>query len=125
MLLHLRELEGMSAQSQKKKVLIIDDDEDILNWFRMIEKKETPYNFYFLQNELEILKVLEELRPDLIFFDRGDRSVSNLLGSIDIPIVYMSTKEVSQIDSTHHSFMRKPLQRKAVDAKIRSLFKIY
>ncbi len=128
MLLHLKDLEIVSAEfeiQEKKKVLIIDDDEDILNWFRMIEKKDTPYNFYFLQDEIDILNVLEELKPDLIFFDLTQHPISNLSTKGDIPVVYMSTKETGVSESEQQSFMRKPLERRAVDAKIRNLLKIY
>lgn len=126
---------NMTAQFEytgKKKVLIIDDDEDILNWFRTLQKQETPYTFFFLQDELEILKMIQELNPDLIFIDvhlnhiNGKKlsEIIRLTSLYSVPIVHMSTKELSGQELSPNAFMRKPLERKAVDTKIRKLLKI-
>lgn len=115
-----------------KKILIIDDDEDILNWFRMLEKKENPYTFFFLQDELEILRTMVELSPDLIFLDiclthiNGKKlsEIIQIATESHIPIVHISTQESAQSGVPENMFMRKPLERKAVEAKIRSALKI-
>lgn len=114
-----------------KKILVVDDDEDILNWFRMLEKKENPYSFYFLQDELEILKTLMELGPDLIFVDiclthidgKKLSEIIRIASEVNIPIVFISTQDSTRSGVPEHSFMRKPLERKAVEAKIRSVLK--
>lgn len=116
----------------RKKVLVIDDDEDILNWFRMFQKQEIPYSINILRDEQDVLKAIDEVKPDLIFIDIylteiNEKKLSEIirLSQISaIPIVHMSAKELSATDFPHHAFMRKPLERKAVDAKIRKLLKI-
>lgn len=116
----------------KKKVLVIDDDEDILNWFRALQKQETPYTFFFLQNELDILRTMLELSPDLIFIDiqlqhiNGKKlsEIIRISSLYSVPIVHMSTKDIPGTEISPNVFMRKPLERKAVDAKIRKLLKI-
>ena len=116
----------------QSKVLVIDDDEDILNWFRMLQKEDAPYAFHFMQDELEILKAMVHLKPDLIFLDiclshiNGKKlsEIIRIASTHDIPIVQMSTRESFATGVPENLFMRKPLERKAVDAKIRSLLKI-
>lgn len=125
----------MTVQSDhqtRKKVLVIDDDEDILNWFRMLEKKENPFTFYFLQDELEILRTIVELSPELIFLDiclthiNGKKlsEIIRIASDYHIPVIHISTKDSSHVGVPENTFMRKPLERKAVDAKIRSVLKI-
>lgn len=116
----------------RKKVLIIDDDEDILNWFRMLEKSENPYTFSFLQDELEILRTIVEKTPDLIFLDiylthiNGDKlsEIIRIASDYHIPVIHISTQDGIQNGIPDSTFMRKPLERKAVDSKIRSFLKI-
>ncbi len=118
--------------TDQSKVLVIDDDEDILNWFRMLQKEDAPYAFHFMQDELEILKAVVNLKPDLIFLDiclthiNGKKlsEIIRIASTYDIPIVQMSTRESFANGVPENFFMRKPLERKAVDAKIRSLLKI-
>lgn len=107
----------------KKRILIIDDDEDILNWFRMLQKNVDACTFFFLQDELEIQKTIVELRPDLIFLEHqnGEKlsEIIRMASGLHTSVVHMSTRDLS-----HDSFMRKPLERKAVETKIRELLKI-
>ncbi len=122
----------LKALKDKKNVLVIDDDEDILNWFRMLEKKENEYTFSFLQDELEILRTLINQPPDLIFLDiylthiNGKKlsEIIQIASDHHIPIIHISTQEGAQTGLSPQAFMRKPLERKAVDAKIRSVLKI-
>ncbi len=122
----------LKALKDKKKVLVIDDDEDILNWFRMLEKKENEYTFAFLQDELDILRALVKQPPDLIFLDiylthiNGKKlsEIIQIASDYHIPIIHISTQEGAQTGLSAQSFMRKPLERKAVDAKIRTVLKI-
>ncbi len=121
-----------SMKSDEFKVLVIDDDEDILNWFRMLEKADSPYRFTFMQDELEILKAIVHVKPNLIFLDiclshiNGKKlsEIIRIASTYEIPIVQMSTRETYATGVPEHLFMRKPLERKAVDAKIRTLLKI-
>lgn len=116
----------------RKRVLVIDDDEDILNWFRLLQKQESPYSISVLQNELDILRTIDEVKPDLIFIDIYLSSINGKklseiirIGQLyTIPVVHMSSRELSQTEVAGQTFMRKPLERKAVDAKIRKLLKI-
>ena len=121
-----------SMNSDLCKVLVIDDDEDILNWFRMLEKQDGPYRFTFMQDELEILRAIVQLKPDLIFLDiclthidgKKLSEIIRIASTYEIPIVQMSTRETYSTGVPENLFMRKPLERKAVDAKIRTLLKI-
>lgn len=125
-------MEAELSYQGAKKVLVIDDDTDILNWFRMLQKQDTPYTFFFLNDEREILRTMEELRPDLIFLDlilphiNGKKltEIIRIASLYRIPLVHMSTKEPFSGEISQTTFMRKPLERKAVDLKIRKLLKI-
>lgn len=132
---HSQETVNMEAELSyqgAKKVLVIDDDTDILNWFRMLQKQDTPYTFFFLNDEREVLRTMEELRPDLIFLDlilphiNGKKltEIIRIASLYRIPLVHMSTKEPFSGEFSQTTFMRKPLERKAVDLKIRKLLKI-
>ncbi len=138
MLLRQRDLtdtDDMNSESESslKKVLIIDDDEDILNWFRMLHRKESPYSFHFLQDEIEVLRAIVEIRPDLIILDiclthidgKKLSEIIRIASSYHIPILHISTQEQSSHEVPENTFMRKPLERKAVDTKIRNLLRIH
>lgn len=109
----------------KKKILIIDDDEDILNWFRMLQKKDDSCSFFFLKDEDEIQKTVDDLKPDLIFLEHHNgKKLSEIIrikSGFQTSVVHMSTRDLAHNGST---FMRKPLERKAVELKIRELLKI-
>lgn len=108
---------------EKKRVLIIDDDEDILNWFRMLQKSDTSCSYFFLQDKMDIQRIILEVKPDLIFLEQNhDEKLSEIIRitvPLQVTIIQMSTRDIS-----HQTFMRKPLERKAVQLKIRELLKI-
>jgi hypothetical protein len=106
-----------------KRVLVIDDDPDIQNWFLTFQKNEGPLSIFFHLEEKGPL-------PDLIFVD-GTHLAPEKLSEIlriafhySVPLVYMSTRESESLSIEGAHFMRKPLERKAVDFKIKALLKI-
>jgi hypothetical protein len=111
--------------TEKKRILVIDDDEDILNWFRMLQKNDQSCSFFFLQDEQDIQKTIDELNPDLIFLEHHNAKklseIIRIANGRHTSVVRMSTRDLSHDES---SFMRKPLERKAVELKIRELLKI-
>ena len=106
----------------KKIILIIDDDEDILNWFRILQKNDLSCTYFFLKDKQETQNAIVKLKSDLIFLEHNEEKLSETLriaSGFKTSVVHMSTQNHS-----HASFMRKPLERKAVETKIRELLKI-
>jgi len=111
--------------TEKKKILVIDEDDDILNWFRILEKSDEACSYSFLQDQNDIQKTIDDLRPDLIFLEHEDENklseIIRIAAGYKIAVVHMSTRDLVHQEI---SFMRKPLERKAVQLKIKELLKI-
>lgn len=61
-------MEALRMKTDKKLVLIVDDDEDIL--FQMkLNLAETEYEIMTAGSEKEARKILEDTRPDLVILD--------------------------------------------------------
>ena len=124
---------SVEHEYKSKKILVIDDDESILNWFLSLQKSKNPYSFYMLQDELKVLETVEKIRPDLIFIDlflnkiSGEKigEVIRTTNHFNIPLVYMSSWNVGPFDHRvpEHAFMKKPLDRREVEGKIKKILK--
>lgn len=118
----------------KKRILIIDDDQEILDWFKTIQRPESPFVFYMIDNEYNVLSALGEVDPDLVFIDICLNSLSGKkVGEVikaasyfKIPIVYMSSKKDWSLDNSLNdkNFIPKPLSQKMVKDKIISVLKM-
>ena len=108
-----------------KKILIIDDDEDILNLVETILKSNS-YIVFTHPNGLNITEVVERYKPDLILMDvqlqglYGNHICKELKKTINTPIILFSTN--SKMKTTFHqcdaeAFIDKPF-------KVRNLLKI-
>lgn len=117
-----------------KRILIVDDDLDVLRWFQSIQKQDSPYYFHLLDDELRILEALQEGTPDMIFMDvnlttysgKKVADIINLTSHFKIPIVYMSSKRNANIDDTvdEDHFMLKPLSKNIIQGKIQNILKV-
>jgi len=83
----------------EKKILVVDDEPDIINIVTMMLEKE-GYNVQSANNGLEALACVKETRPDMIFLDRnmpemgGDEVMTRLKenpGTSSIPIILLTS----------------------------------
>lgn len=127
-------LSNQKLNEGEKKILIIDDDQDVLDWFKSIKEPGSHYSFHFLDNELKILEVLRETDPDMVFLDICLNSISGRkIGEIiqatsyfQIPIVYMSSRRnwTIGLPIADQFFLPKPLDKKTVIGKIQKILKV-
>jgi len=84
---------------QKKTILVVDDEPDILNIVTMMLEKE-GYNILSADNGLEAMSCVKETKPDVIFLDRnmpemgGDEVMTRLKESpatSSIPIILLTS----------------------------------
>ena len=55
---------------EKKTILVVDDEPDIVNIVTMMLEKE-GYNVRAANNGLEAIECVKEAKPDVIFLDRN------------------------------------------------------
>jgi CheY-like chemotaxis protein len=81
--------------SEKKKILIVDDNDDIITTYRVVLDR-MGYDVIVVRDGLEVLSVIEETRPDLVLLDvllpglSGSevcRSLKEASKTKDIPVV--------------------------------------
>jgi two-component SAPR family response regulator len=131
---HDLELGAMEFQPLDKRILVVDDDQEIFTWFKLLQMPGSQYSFHYLNNELKILDALHLVDPDMVFLDVCLKSIpGRRVGEIiqqasyfNIPIVYMSSKKSWSIGKSISDpfFISKPLDKKIVNDKIRSILKI-
>lgn len=82
-----------------KTILCVDDDQDILDTFKIILNGE-GYNTVCLQDPVNLFETIDQCRPALIFMDINMEEVNGLelcrvLGSnsktLDIPVIIVSS----------------------------------
>lgn len=108
-------------------ILVVDDNEEMLQWFEFLNKPSSPFHFHTLQNELNITRTLEKLRPDLIFLDISLNSLDGPLvasiiqssGDGAIPIVYISANPKNFKSINPDDFILKPFTKESIFNKIK------
>lgn len=113
----------------KKKIdiLVVDDNLDMLQWFELLNTPSSQFHFHILQNELNITRTLEKMKPSLILLDITLNSldgplVASIIGGTangNVPIVYISAdkKNANIIDA--EDFMLKPFSKEMIFNKIK------
>ena len=113
----------------KISILVIDDNPDMLEWFKLLNKPNQPIQFYTLQNEMNALQALQNIRPDLIFLDISLNTLDGpLIASIltgnnydDARIISMSAEAKFKKSINVDNFLLKPLTKEMVFEKIKQV----
>jgi len=115
-----------------KKILIIDDEEDICSFTKRLLERNGKYNAEYSRSSRVGIQMAKDIKPDLILldinmpdFDGGAvaQELSNDASTRDIPIVFITglmTKEDLDAEGkvNKHYFLPKPIASQELFAKI-------
>jgi len=117
-----------------KKILLVDDELDILNLLETVLKKEGFNNIYKATSGLEAVKICEKIVPDLIVLDvmlpdiDGFEVCRRLREFSLVPIIFLSAKD-DDIDKLlglgigGDDYITKPFSPKEVAFRIKAHFR--
>ena len=122
--------------NKKNKVLIVDDEQDILDMLQYIMEKE-GYNVKIARSGPEALKVSLEFQPKLILLDimmpqmdgietcRNLREVEELKDAIIVFLTARSEEysEIAAFEAGANDYIVKPIKPRALVSRISSYFK--
>ena len=117
-----------------KKILIVDDEKDILEFLSYNLKKE-GFSIYTASDGLEGLEKTKKIKPDLIIVDlmmpkmngiemceniRNDKKLSNVI------ILFLTARsedytQIAALDSGADDFIKKPIKPKLLISKVKSI----
>ena len=119
-----------------KKILIVDDEKDILEFLSYNLKKE-GFSIYTASDGSEGLEKAKKIKPDLIIVDlmmpkmngiemceniRDDKKLSNVI------ILFLTARsedytQIAALDSGADDFIKKPIKPKLLISKVKSLMR--
>ena len=119
-----------------KKILIVDDEKDILEFLSYNLKKE-GFSIYTASDGSEGLEKTKKIKPDLIIVDlmmpkmngiemceniRDDKKLSNVI------ILFLTARsedytQIAALDSGADDFIKKPIKPKLLISKVKSLMR--
>ena len=119
-----------------KKILIVDDEKDILEFLSYNLKKE-GFSIYTASDGSEGLKKTKKIKPDLIIVDlmmpkmngiemceniRDDKKLSNVI------ILFLTARsedytQIAALDSGADDFIKKPIKPKLLISKVKSIMR--
>ena len=119
-----------------KKILIVDDEKDILEFLSYNLKKE-GCSIYTASDGLEGLEKTKKIKPDLIIVDlmmpkmngiemceniRNDKKLSNVI------ILFLTARsedytQIAALDSGADDFLKKPIKPKLLISKVKSIMR--
>ena len=119
-----------------KKILIVDDEKDILEFLSYNLKKE-GFSIYTASDGLEGLEKTKKIKPDLIIVDlmmpkmngiemceniRNDKKLSNVI------ILFLTARsedytQIAALDSGADDFLKKPIKPKLLISKVKSVMR--
>lgn len=119
-----------------KKILIVDDEKDILEFLSYNLKKE-GFSIYTASDGLEGLEKTKKIKPDLIIVDlmmpkmngiemceniRNDKKLSNII------ILFLTARsedytQIAALDSGADDFLKKPIKPKLLISKVKSIMR--
>ena len=119
-----------------KKILIVDDEKDILEFLSYNLKKE-GFSIYTASDGLEGLEKTKKIKPDLIIVDlmmpkmNGIEMCENIrndkkLGNVIILFLTARSEDYTQIaalDSGADDFLKKPIKPKLLISKVKSIMR--
>jgi len=118
----------------KPRILIIEDDEDILN-FIMVELKYENYDVYSETEGIKGLSLFRKINPDLVILDRllpnidGLELCRRIRQTADTPVLMLTalgeTKDkVTGLDAGANDYLVKPFSLEELLARIRVQLRI-
>tara|TARA_B100000886_G_scaffold53891_1_gene33121 strand:+ start:1841 stop:2509 length:669 start_codon:yes stop_codon:yes gene_type:complete len=119
-----------------KKILIVDDEKDILEFLSYNLKKE-GFSIYTAYDGLEGLEKTKKIKPDLIIVDlmmpkmngiemceniRNDKKLSSVI------ILFLTARsedytQIAALDSGADDFIKKPIKPKLLISKVKSIMR--
>ncbi|MBU5484646.1 response regulator transcription factor [Clostridium sp. MSJ-11] len=121
----------METSLSKKKILIIDDEEDILKLLSMVLKKEGFENIYTAEEGESGFTLFKRINPDIILLDimlpdeEGYEVCKKIRETSNVPILFMSAK-TEEIDRVlgfalgGDDYITKPFSTKEVAYRIKA-----
>lgn len=124
----------MEILLNRRKILIIDDEEDILKLLSMVLRKEGFENIYTAEDAKSGFELFEEVNPDIILLDimlpdeEGYEVCKRIRKTSNVPILFMSakTEEIDRILGFAlggDDYITKPFSPKEVAYRIKAHFK--
>lgn len=122
---------NMETSLSKKKILIIDDEEDILKLLSMVLKKEGFENIYTAEDAESGFNLFGRVNPDIILLDimlpdeEGYEVCKKIRKTSNIPILFISAK-TEEIDRVlgfalgGDDYITKPFSTKEVAYRIKA-----
>lgn len=122
--------------SNKKTILIVDDDEDILELL-LFNLKSTGYHIEIAKDGIEAIEVAKKTLPDLIIMDimmprmdgveacRHIRQVPELAST---HVIFLTARveeysEVAAFDAGADDYLMKPIKPRALMSRVKAYFK--
>lgn len=120
----------------KTKILLVDDDPDILEFLSFNLKKEN-YKVYTAANGEQGLKMAEEKKPNLIILDvmmpkldgiEACKAIRSLSGMEDVLIVFLTARgedysQIAGFEAGADDYITKPLKPNVFLSRIKALMK--
>jgi len=124
----------MGGRMDKKRVLVVDDDQDLLKMLKLRIESE-GFEFVGAQDGEEMLRIVKIKKPDVIILDvmlpkidgyTALREMKKQEGYKDIPVIVLTAKEKKKVGDLFvlegvSFFIEKPFEPKELLGKIRSL----
>jgi len=113
-----------------RKILIVDDDENLLEILEIYLKKDN-YQVVRATNGIDALSEFRRTRPDLIVLDlmlpgmRGEKVCSRIRLESDVPIIMLTAKtteedKITGLDTGADDYVTKPFGKGELLARIRA-----
>lgn len=126
--------DGVSAQ--KPKILVVDDEQDILDFIKYNLEKEN-FEVYTCVNSLEVQELAEKINPDLIILDimmpdlDGVELCKQLRGSDefkDTLIAFLTARgedfsEIAALEAGGDDYIIKPIRPRTFISRVRALLR--
>lgn len=120
----------MEALIKEKRILIIDDEEEILNILKTVLKKEGFKNIYTALDGESGLRLFNDLRPDIVILDimlpdkEGYEVCREIRQKSNIPILFLSakTEEIDRVLGLSigaDDYITKPFSPKEVALRVK------
>lgn len=123
-----------NAESSNKKILIIDDEEDILNLLETVFKKEGFNYIYKAANGYGGIKLCREISPDIIILDvmlpdiDGYNVCKKIREFFYAPIIFLSAKsddsdKIAGLNIGGDDYVTKPFSPKELVSRVNAHFR--
>lgn len=127
----------MKKPKMKKKVLVVDDEKDIVDILKYNLERENEFEVYTAKDGREALELTEQITPDLILLDimmpevngfEVCKQLKNNSGTSKIPVIFLTAKE-NEIDEIlgleigADDYISKPISPRKVLARIKSVIR--